>query len=44
MEADVAIERGEKDDLQIDMAYFEKLKEDAVKTIEKFGSFNEFVN
>jgi hypothetical protein len=30
-------------DLQIDMSYFEKLKDEAVKTIEKFGSFEEFV-
>lgn len=31
-------------DLQIDMSYFEKLSSDAVKTIEKFGSFEEFVS
>lgn len=31
-------------DLKIDMSYFEKLKDDAVKTIETFGSFEEFVN
>ena len=31
-------------DLKVDMSYFEKLKEDAVQTIEKFGSFEEFVN
>ena len=31
-------------DLQIDMSYFEKLKIDAINTIEKFGSFQEFVN
>lgn len=31
-------------DVQIDMSYFEKLKEDAVKTIEKFGSFEGFVS
>ena len=30
--------------LKIDMAYFEKLKDEAVKTIEEFGSFEEFVN
>jgi hypothetical protein len=30
--------------LKIDMSYFEKLKDDAIKTIEKFGSFEEFVN
>jgi hypothetical protein len=31
-------------DLQIDMSYFEHLKSEAVKTIEAFGSFEEFVN
>jgi Family of unknown function (DUF5906) len=30
-------------DLKVDMSYFEKLKDDAVKTIEQFGSFEEFV-
>lgn len=30
-------------DLEIDMSYFEKLKEDAIKTIETFGSFEEFI-
>lgn len=30
--------------LRIDMSYFEKLKDDAIKTIEQFGSFEEFVN
>ena len=30
-------------DVKIDMSYFEKLKDDAVKTIEAFGSFEEFV-
>jgi energy-coupling factor transporter ATP-binding protein EcfA2 len=30
-------------DLQIDMSYFEKLADDARKSIEKFGSFEEFV-
>jgi len=44
MEADAAIELGEKDDLQIDMSYFEKLRDDAVKTIEKFGNFEEFIS
>jgi hypothetical protein len=44
MEADAALEAGEKDDLEIDMTYFEKLREDAVKAIEKFGSFEEFVS
>jgi len=32
------------DDLEIDMSYFENLKDEAVKTIEQFGSFDEFVN
>ena len=31
-------------DLQIDMSYFEKLKDEAIKTIETFGSFQEFVS
>lgn len=31
------------DNLVIDMSYFEKLKADAIKTIEEFGSFEEFV-
>ena len=31
-------------DLKIDMSYFEKLKDEAVKTIEQFGSFEEFVD
>ena len=30
-------------DLEIDMSYFEKLKDDAIKTIEAFGSFHNFV-
>jgi hypothetical protein len=30
-------------DLKIDMSYFEKMKDDAIKTIETFGSFEEFV-
>jgi hypothetical protein len=42
MEADAAIEKGDK--LQIDMSYFEKLKQEAVAAIEKFGSFKEFVS
>jgi hypothetical protein len=43
MESDAAVEAGERDDLDIDTTYFEKLKDDAVKAIEKFGSFDEFV-
>ena len=30
-------------DLKIDMSHFEKLKSEAIKTIESFGSFKEFV-
>lgn len=30
-------------DLKVDMSYFEKLRDDAIKTINKFGSFEEFV-
>jgi len=41
MEADIA--EGMDDNLEIDYAYFEKLKDAAVQTIEKFGSFEEFV-
>ncbi|HXQ33240.1 MAG TPA: hypothetical protein VN843_04385, partial [Anaerolineales bacterium] len=28
----------------VDMSYFDKLRQEAIETIEKFGSFNEFVN
>ena len=31
-------------DLQIDMSYFEKLKDEAIRTIEEFGSFQKFVS
>jgi len=31
-------------DLQIDMSYFEKLKVEAIKTIEEFGSFQDLVS
>jgi len=41
IEADVALELGDK--LEVDYAYFEKLKEDAIETIEKFGPFEELV-
>lgn len=34
----------QRDDLKIDMSYFEKLKDDAIKAIEKFGSFKELVS
>jgi len=43
MEADAAVEVGEQDDLEIDMSYFEKLRGDAVKAIEQFGSFDGLV-
>jgi energy-coupling factor transporter ATP-binding protein EcfA2 len=32
------------DNLKIDMSYFETLKDDAIKTIEKFGSYEELVS
>ena len=41
IEAEIAQEMS---DLKIDMSYFEKLKADAIKTIEEFGSFQEFVS
>lgn len=31
------------DDLKIDMSYFDKLRDDAIKAIETFGSFEEFI-
>ena len=31
-------------DLKIDISYFEKLKDEAIKTIEQFGSFKDFVD
>jgi energy-coupling factor transporter ATP-binding protein EcfA2 len=31
-------------DLKIDLSYFENLKNEAIQTIEQFGSFEEFVN
>jgi energy-coupling factor transporter ATP-binding protein EcfA2 len=40
MEAQVAREIIQQD--EIDMSYFDKLKDDAIKTIEQFGSFEEF--
>lgn len=42
LEADVAKALG--DDVDIDMGYFENLAEEAKKTINKFGSFEEFVD
>jgi hypothetical protein len=44
LEADAAEELGEKDELQIDMTYFDKLKDEAIQAIEQFGSFEEFVS
>jgi hypothetical protein len=40
MDAEIA---KEMPDLKIDMSYFDKLKNDAIKQIEQFGSFEEFV-
>jgi hypothetical protein len=40
VEAEIA---KEMEDPQIDMSYFDKLKDDAIATIEKFGSFDELV-
>jgi hypothetical protein len=42
MDAETAKTLGKK--LKIDMSYFEKLRDDALKTIEKFGSYKDFVN
>lgn len=41
MEAEIA---KDKKNLKIDMSYFDKLKDDAIKAIEKFGSFEELVS
>jgi hypothetical protein len=41
LEASVAKTLGEN--LKIDVAYFDKLKNEAINTIEKFGSFEEFI-
>lgn len=40
---DAEVARGMKD-LQIDMSYFEKLKDKAIEAISQFGSFEEFVS
>jgi hypothetical protein len=42
MDANVARSMG--DQLKIDISYFEKLKADAIQTIEKFGSFEELTH
>lgn len=44
MEADMVKEFGEKDSADIDMSYFQGLANEAVKTISKFGDFEEFVS
>jgi hypothetical protein len=41
LEADVA---ALKDDLEIDLSYFEKLKKAAIEAINKFGDFDDFVD
>jgi hypothetical protein len=43
LEADIAAERLNDGDCEIDMTYFEHLADEARKQIEKFGSFEEFV-
>jgi hypothetical protein len=40
---DASIAEGLGDELKIDMSYFEKLRDDAIKTIEKFGNYRDFV-
>jgi hypothetical protein len=40
VEAEIA---KDMDNLEIDMSYFEKMKDEAIKTISQFGSFEEFV-
>jgi hypothetical protein len=42
IESDMAAAKGT--DLEIDMSYFEALAEQAKATIEKFGSYEEFVS
>jgi energy-coupling factor transporter ATP-binding protein EcfA2 len=42
IEADMAKQLG--DDLEIDMAYFENLTNEAIKTINKFGDYESFVD
>jgi hypothetical protein len=41
LESDVAASQA---DVKIDYSYFEKLKQTAIETIEKFGSFEELVS
>jgi len=42
LEADVAKARGR--DVDLDMSYFEGLQYESIKTIEKFGNFEEFID
>ena len=44
IEREVAAYRQTLDDLHTDMDYFEALKEDAIKAIEQFEPFEEFIN
>jgi energy-coupling factor transporter ATP-binding protein EcfA2 len=41
MEADIAATKGDK--LQVDMGYFNKLRDEAIRTIDQFGSFDNFI-
>jgi energy-coupling factor transporter ATP-binding protein EcfA2 len=41
IEAEIA---KDMENLQIDMSYFEKMRDEAIKTISQFGSFEEFVS
>jgi hypothetical protein len=43
IERDVAAAREAEGNLRVDMTYFESLKNEAIKTIEYFGSFERFV-
>jgi len=44
IERELAAYRDSIDDLHTDMDYFEALRQDAIKAIERFGSYEEFVN
>jgi Family of unknown function (DUF5906) len=44
IERELAAYRDSVDDLHTDMDYFEALRQDAIKAIERFGSYEEFVN
>lgn len=43
MDAEIAQSKFKEPMLELDMSYFEKLADSAMKTIEKFGDFEEFV-